>query len=116
MTQVEEQGNRLNIYLRHKNHSKRHFADKIGIHPTMISMVTNGKHEITNKIVQGLIQFYPELNLDWVFHGRGEMLNANLPGSFDNEDIPSKSLESEVMALKKEMRRISAIVDKKKRP
>lgn len=116
MTQAEQQGTRLSIYLRHKNQSKRHFAGKIDIHPTMISMVTNGKHEITNKIVQGLIQFYPELNLDWLFHGRGEMLNANSPGSFDPDDIPAKSLESEVMALKKELRRISAIVDKKKRP
>ena len=74
MTNSETAGERLGIYLRSKRYTNKWFADKIGLTPGMISAVLNGRSDITGTIYGSLIKLFPDLNLDWLGHGRGEML------------------------------------------
>lgn len=58
--------------------NEKRFADSLGVKPAVINNYTKGKQqskpgfEVLNKIAN----YYPDVNIDWLLTGRGEMLKS----------------------------------------
>ena len=109
----EERGARLEAFINAKLMNKSDFARALNLSSGMVSFYCNGTHAFTGRLINSIAELYPELNLDWLFHGRGPMISQDAPTT--GVDIPSQTLEMEVSAIKKELHRLSLIVDKKKK-
>lgn len=97
MTNSDTPSDRLGDFLRSKRYTNKWFADKIGVTPGMISTVINGRSPVTAHLYARLIELFPELNIDWLAHGRGAMIyaatapeieNTTLPDTFFNRNFP----------------------------
>lgn len=70
---------RLMQFLNHKRLSKLAFANSIGRSPTYVTNIVEGIGRASQRVIE---QTYPELNMEWLRTGEGEMLNpitANIP-------------------------------------
>lgn len=110
----KDRGIRLEAFIDSKLMNKSDFAKTVKISPGMISFYCNGSHVFTGRLLLAIAELYPELNMDWLFHGRGAMISPDAPAN--GGAVPIKTIEMEIAAIKKELHRITLIVDKKKRP
>jgi hypothetical protein len=110
----QERGARLESFINAKLMNKSEFARALKLTSGMVSFFCNGSHAFTGRLINSIAELYPELNLDWLFHGRGTMISADDPQT--GTGIPVQIIEMEIAAIKKELHRVSLIVDKKKRP
>lgn len=84
--------------------SQADFASQIGIARSQFSEILSGKRKITDKLVNKIHNTYPNLNKEWLFSGKGEMLNNYSPqinnsGEFNNSgDINNTINTGEVKA------------------
>lgn len=76
---------RLMEFLKYKRLSKLAFANSIGRSP---SYVTNIVYSIGNESKKIISETYPELNMNWVLNGVGEMLNEASTMGNDSTNIP----------------------------
>ena len=66
------QRDRLITFIESKRMTRREFQDSIGV---SISYVHNMSGSIRQPILSRIEETYPELNIDWLVNGKGEMLN-----------------------------------------
>lgn len=57
--------------------SQQDFAAKLGISPASLSNIFNGRSNPTNNHVQAIHRAFPEINVDWLMFGEGNMLRGN---------------------------------------
>ena len=79
---MDEVKNRLIEYVHSLNISRRKFADRVDVSPNILST----KSALGTNILIKISNNFPELNIDWVVTGRGEMLckvpaKANRPNA-----------------------------------
>ncbi len=75
----KEAANRLNEFITHVNMSKRQFASELGyVKYTAVRRILMAEGELQFSFVQRLIKTFPKINLNWLYSGRGEMLNKPL--------------------------------------
>ena len=79
---------RLMLFLKHKKLSKLAFANSIGRSP---AYVTNIVESIGRSSRERIVIQYPELNMEWLLNGSGEMLNVQN----DVDDLPFSNSEKE---------------------
>lgn len=77
---------RLLLFLKHKKLSKLAFANSIGRSP---AYVTNIVESIGRSSRERIVVQYPELNMEWLLTGSGEMLNVQN----DVDDLPLSNSE-----------------------
>ena len=82
-----ERGARLGEFLDRKMLNKKEFSTITGISPSMISFYVLGSQPFTGRLIEAMTEFYPDLSLDWLYHGRGEMIKHNYAAE-TNEEIP----------------------------
>lgn len=68
--------NRINLLLRAKNITARTFAEEIGIQPSGMSHILSGRNNPSLDFVTKVIRRYPEISLEWLVFGQGEMLKS----------------------------------------
>lgn len=54
--------------------SQQDFAARLGISPASLSSILTGRTNPTNKHVMGVHVAFPEINVNWLMFGEGEML------------------------------------------
>jgi transcriptional regulator with XRE-family HTH domain len=106
---------RLDSYKNSKGLTNKAFAKIIGMTDGAYSNAITRNSNIGVNILENVIMFYPELNLDWLITGRGAMLGVvNNVNSVDvapelvncyrlnqTKDLKIEQLEEELRLLKK---------------
>ena len=70
---------RITKLIKIKKYSNQFIGDQIGSSKTTIGNFKNGKTDPSVKFIMYLIKEFPNLNLDWLFTGEGDM--------FKNEEL-----------------------------
>lgn len=75
--------NRINLILQAKNITARAFAEEIGAQPSSLSHILSGRNNPSLDFVMKIIRRYPEININWLMFGKGEMYDnaqqSNVP-------------------------------------
>ena len=64
---------RINLLLKAKNITARQFAEEIGIQPSGMSHIMSGRNNPSLDFVMKVIKRWPEVNINWLMLGKGEM-------------------------------------------
>jgi transcriptional regulator with XRE-family HTH domain len=67
-------GDRLKQFREHIGLGQSDFAKQVGLSQPHLSAMENGTREISAAVQFKIAEEYKQLNLDWLHHGRGEML------------------------------------------
>ena len=59
--------------------SKSNFAEKIGINPSGLTHILNGRNQPSLDIVKKIVMAFPEINSEWLIMGMGKMLKTEEP-------------------------------------
>ena len=76
MTELEQQGARLNKLRLHYKLKQNALAQRIGVHPSFLSKLINGREPITKNVIRELRENFPLLNINWLLYEDGEMFLA----------------------------------------
>ena len=71
---------------RKKVYSQAEFAEMVGISRTQFSEIVTGKRKLSDKSIHKIITAFPEINVEWLRTGEGEMLK-NHSAIADNHSI-----------------------------
>ena len=74
---------RLKLYLRINRITQEKFCNSVGVAPTYVSNIRKG---IQPDKLTRIQQAYPDLNIEWLVTGRGEMLNSTPTTTEDTTD------------------------------
>lgn len=87
--------NRIEQIIKHKNLTSVKFAEAIGVQASSISHVVSGRSKPSFEFLEKIKNRYPELNMNWLISGEGEMFsigdsdeNQNEKINFEEEDAP----------------------------
>lgn len=67
-------GERLRLFREHIGLGQSDFASQVGLSQPHLSTMENSGREISAAVQFKIAEEYKQLNLDWLHHGRGEML------------------------------------------
>ena len=81
--------NRIQQILQYSQLSQKEFAAQTGISPASLSQILSGKQSATIKTVEAVHARFPELSLDWLLFGKGDMMQKQqLEGAASAEQKP----------------------------
>ncbi len=132
---------RLRFFIEHLKkrrvvHNFADFASEMGKTRSVISEMINGKRVISEQFVQDIANKYPQLNMDWLLTGEGEMIKSEAQQSAkgdntiqvsgtnvdlrninqskgSNDDAKRiKEMEQRIAELTKDKERLQNLVDK----
>lgn len=64
---------RIRLIMEKAKMSQQDFAAKLGISPASLSSIFTGRTNPTNNHVQAIHRVFPEINVNWLLFGEGEM-------------------------------------------
>lgn len=64
---------RLDLFLKAKNITQSKFAESINVAKASISHIISGRNKPGYDFILSMARQYPDLNLDWLITGKGEM-------------------------------------------
>lgn len=67
---------RIRTIMEYTKLSQQDFAARLGISPASLSSILTGRTNPTNKHIMGIHQGFPEINVNWLMFGEGEMLTG----------------------------------------
>lgn len=73
--------NRINTILQAKNITAKQFAEEIGVQPSGVSHILSGRNNPSLDFVMKVVRRYPEININWLMFGNGEMWVGNVVSS-----------------------------------
>ncbi|MBC8110031.1 MAG: helix-turn-helix domain-containing protein [Verrucomicrobia bacterium] len=68
---------RLNVLLKDLNVTPYKLAQALGEKPTKLYNILNGKARPSYETLESILRQYPQINMNWLFRGEGEMLIEN---------------------------------------
>jgi len=90
---------RINVLLKAKNITARQFAEEIGIQPSGMSHILSERNKPSLDFVMKVMTRWPEININWLMFGKGEMYvkGSELASPDENEDSnPSENAHPQV--------------------
>lgn len=103
---------RIRFIMNEKKMSQQDFASTLNISPASLSSIYNGRTNPTNNHVNAIHLAFPEININWLMFGEGEMygtedikdekVDSSLSEDFTTPDIHS-STENETVDSKEQM-------------
>ncbi len=84
---------RINKFLEYRGLKRGEFADSIQVSRATITHILNGRNKPTLDVVKKICEKYPELNLEWLLLGVGNMLKNN--GKSKKQSLENNQQESE---------------------
>lgn len=72
--------------------SQAEFSEKVGIKPSQVSEMLNGKRKISERTIHNIVEAFPDLNINWLLTGEGEMLKSDRMSEPQLTAIPSVDL------------------------
>ena len=97
---------RILAYIRHRGISSYQFVKRAGLAHNFLLWQCKG---ISAKLMNKIAQAFPDLNMDWVATGVGDMLKADeetIPLSAHRSIVEAK--EAEIAKLKKKIERLKS--------
>lgn len=103
--------------------TQQNAADRLGFKKAFINSIATGNARISGNVILQIAEKYPQVNIDWLIHGRGPMfwklgsdntiLNMveesdpeyNIPGT--GGDVSVEKVMLELQALQEKVRRLS---------
>lgn len=77
--------------------SQQDFASKLGISPASLSSIYNGRTNPTNNHVQAIHRSFPEIDINWLLFGEGEMFGkASVSPSLGEAQLITEKVNGEV--------------------
>lgn len=76
---------KIRTIMEHTKLSQQDFAARIGISAASLSSILNGRTQPTNRHVMGIHQAFPEINVNWLLFGEGDMLVSDTPAKGTGE-------------------------------
>ena len=86
--------NRINLLLKAKNITARQFAESIGVQPSSMSHILSGRNNPSLDFVMKVIRRYPEIDINWLMFGKGEMYETHGVGSLPHTATQPVSVAS----------------------
>ncbi len=87
----------------------KHFADKIGISPSMVSDIISGRTSVGIRTLLGIATFFAFISISWLLTGKGNMLDTN---DNQNKDKMNEALKQENQALKQRNKELEKTLNK----
>ena len=112
---------RLKIFVNYlilhlKVRSNADLALKLGIAKSQLSEILNGKRKVSHDLVNKIHSLFPELNIDWILEGSGEMCSEIDSGIKSTPQIPPENqkyieaLEALISYKDKEIAELKAMI------
>ena len=105
--------NRILEILNHYEIKQNEFAEKIGMTPQSLNNYLRKKSNNPGNIIMGIVHHFPEINLEWLLKGDGEMIQKNV---FTTEEPATPYLTKQdlynIHALVQKVHELDAIVRK----
>lgn len=95
----------LKAYFINKGIKQQEIASTLGLKKSFVSELLNGKRSIGYETAHKLSSQYPDLNIDWLMTGEGEMLRTD----------PGAGAVSDVEALRRRIAELEATVERQNR-
>lgn len=84
-------------------------AQLIGISQGYVSQLMTGQRSITTKILRNITKLRPEVNINWVLTGDGEMFLSNMEPSNQVQEQPPAYLQNGQGMLESLIRRVEEL-------
>lgn len=75
---MNERIQRLNLVMEYLGLTKNNMALSCGIGPSNLNKMLTGEQTITDKTLHKISETYPQINVDWLKNGAGDMLTPRL--------------------------------------
>lgn len=101
---MESTQDRLAEFVKHTGLSDNQFTLKSGLSNGQLANITKKKSSFTNDTIEKILYAFPELNIEWVLKGEGEMLRKKNAVSLreDQEEYQLTQRESEIFLFPEE--------------
>lgn len=76
---------RISALMKHMGMSQKDFANEICISPGTLSSIFSGRNKPTLNTLNNIHERFPEVNMDWLMNGKGEMFGSASPVSPQSE-------------------------------
>ena len=86
----------------------KHFADKIGISPSMVSDIISGRTSVSIRTLLGFATFFAFISISWILTGKGNMLETN---DKQNKNKTNETLKEENKVLREKNRELESKID-----
>lgn len=63
------------------------FAELVGVSTGLIDMIKADKREVSSKVCKKIVEKFPEINLEWLELGKGEMLVKSYAQNTEHNSI-----------------------------
>ena len=92
---------RISALMKHMGMSQKDFANEIRISPGTLSSIFSGRNKPTLNTLNNIHDRFPEVNMDWLMNGKGEMFAPTSPNSsqFEASEDGSSSTSFPVSGL-----------------
>ena len=83
---------RISALMKHMGMSQKDFANEICISPGTLSSIFSGRNKPTLNTLNNIHERFPEVNMDWLMNGKGEMFGstATVSPQFDSNNDGSQ--------------------------
>ena len=97
---------RILLILKTRNISASQFADEINVQRSSISHILSGRNNPSLELVMKIVKKYPEIDLEWLMMGKGQMIRSErplaevlptVPDLFSNEALPNQIQQLELV-------------------
>ena len=75
---------RICAIMKHMGMSQKTFAEEICISPGTLSSIFSGRNKPTLNTLNNIHERFPEVNMDWLMNGKGEMFTSDDPVATQN--------------------------------
>lgn len=82
--------------MRSKNMSQNEFASAIKMSPASLSSIINGHNNPTTKYVFAIHDRFPEININWLMFGEGEMMEGASGAQIEATTEPGRQQQQQV--------------------
>jgi transcriptional regulator with XRE-family HTH domain len=82
---------RIIALMRHMGMSQKNFAEEICISPGTLSSIFSGRNNASLNTLNNIHERFPEVNMDWLLNGNGEMFVSGSQVSLSAETIDGGS-------------------------
>lgn len=91
MINTEDFIKRLQKVINYYGESASSFAEKVGVQRSSISHILSGRNKPSLDFILKILSTYPEVDLYWLFNGKGEFPSTNKTKSVAQEKSTSTS-------------------------
>lgn len=98
---------RLIQFLKEEEISQAQFADSINVARAGISHIVSGRNNPSYEFIVNTMKRYPQLNIEWLLTGKGEMFKNDNSLRIENSEKPVNEAEDTLFSQHNDSRQIA---------